>query len=294
MAARPDKTMARVLRDHRKWLADAADIVPREMGYLERNLSDRSLQSLVSVADSLRTLGTYYGTLGITGIIDGNMEEWDNVHRAASYHFWAVKIFAMAHYKTAFLGAGSAAELTNSTSICACLVCYGIINDLSEQRMFAVDVLNQFALESRTTANSFWAERVFEPFVLWLNSQLEPGNLPEGVAPDALGPYGRILKNWADGKAIGEAIREVCDYHCRNMEDHGRDWDPEFKDSPFDLYPVEVLAIYKVRRDVGVNTEVTNHPLMSTPLASTEPRKRSANYDGIIDRVRDSYRRLFA
>src|SRR5205807_776375 len=84
-----------------------------------------------------------------------------------------------------------------------------------------------------------------------------------------LGSYSSILRNW-DGEKFSDSLAEVCDYHCRNMEDIGGDWNAEFKYSPFDVMPIEILAIVKVRASFGLGQPEINHPLLSTPLGKLE------------------------
>ena len=49
--------------------------------------------------------------------------------------------------------------------------------------------------------------------------------------------------------SLDEAISGVCDYHCEHTVDGSRG--DEFASGPFDLYPVEILAIYNIRERLG-------------------------------------------
>lgn len=138
----------------------------------------------------------------------------------------------------------------------------------------------------------YWRERIFEPFALRLH-QLRMGmELPGDVVSRDIRAYGSVLENWENPDRLAEALIRICDYHCDNMEDSGGEWDPEFRYPPFDLMPAEVLAVYAIREQLGVETPKVEHPLLSLPLSSVV-RVGTAASDGLLERVDAAYAECF-
>lgn len=40
---------------------------------------------------------------------------------------------------------------------------------------------------------------------------------------------------------------------------------------PFNILPVEIMAVYRVRRELGLETPIVDHPLIQSPLFSPPP-----------------------
>jgi hypothetical protein len=124
-----------------------------------------------------------------------------------------------------------------------------------------------------------------------LVQKLDGRTLPPDVQSHELGPYADILSTWDDPIALAGPLAKICDYHCQNMIDKGTD--EEFDIAPFDLYPVEILAIYKIRERLGLETPKIEHPLLATPIASLAPRQITQIDDPILRRVENLYHKVF-
>lgn len=117
----------------------------------------------------------------------------------------------------------------------------------------------------------YWDQRKFEPFALRL-AQIDASNgaiMP--MASDSWGVYFDVLANWNSTEPLARSLEAACDYHCKNMEDNRNDWEPEFDDSPFDLIPWEILAVYQVRNRLALVTPEIKHPLLAH-VSSFVPR----------------------
>jgi hypothetical protein len=128
--------------------------------------------------------------------------------------------------------------------------------------------------------------------MLRLSNKIYGDALPNGVHEHDLGAYAGILSNWDIPEALAEPLVTACDYHCENLRERNDNL-AEFDEPPFDLYPVEILAIYKVREGLGLETPKIDHPLMSTPLASLASRDVTPIDDPIIRRVERLYNNFF-
>ena len=97
---------------------------------------------------------------------------------------------------------------------------------------------------------AFWQSRVYEPFMMRLFQKLDAGKMPADLQGRDLGPYADLFRHWHDAAALSGALSKICDYHCENMID--KRGDEEFDLPPFDLYPVEILAVTRcAKRPLG-------------------------------------------
>lgn len=61
----------------------------------------------------------------------------------------------------------------------------------------------------------------------------------------------------------------ACDYHLAQSVDAQEH--RQFVWAPYDLFPVDILAIARVREKQGLPMPEVDHPLMQTPLAKPPP-----------------------
>jgi hypothetical protein len=95
-------------------------------------------------------------------------------------------------------------------------------------------------------------------------------NLRAGERPTVtprLGPYHQLLMHWnGDGRLFGQQLAGLLDVHLQGVGSGGA-----FDDAPCRLYPVEVLAVRRVRDELGLGTPKVDHPLMFTNLGTMAP-----------------------
>src|SRR6185437_2033292 len=174
----------------------------------------------------------------------------------------------------------------------ACLSCYFMATDRTSELQFLIDLILKAIERPELIDREFWDERHFEPFVLELFRKQTGVTLP-AIDQSKLGPYAAVLENWDDAVQLEPALFNICDYHCQNMEDDGGDWDPEFDLSPFDLIPVEVLAILNVRKKMGHTNPQISHPLMQTPLASMPLMDEQLPSDRVLEMTERAVNSVF-
>ncbi len=81
-----------------------------------------------------------------------------------------------------------------------------------------------------------------------------------------------------------KAIEAACHYHCaRSFEDPNGY--PEFAWEPYNVFPVDILAIRRVRDDLGLGTPDVHHPLLDS-LLNKVPVKPPEIQDDILKIVR--------
>lgn len=137
-----------------------------------------------------------------------------------------------------------------------------------------------------------WKDRPFAGFVLRLWSIMSSGGLPaDGLVefPPA-GPYQEIFDCWEDPSGLGEAIGTACDYHIRRSREEGdsRFDVTEFSFRPYDVLPIEALALRRVRSWLGLETPFPSIELLESPLVKNLPEVIPASDDLLI---RKAYQR---
>ena len=100
----------------------------------------------------------------------------------------------------------------------------------------------------------------------------------DAVPESGFGVYGQIVSCWEKPETLRGPLELACDYHMMRIgEDH------EFYGVPFDLLAAEVLAVYRVRHQLGLNTPRVDHQLLDAPWADL-PSRIPLESDSFLDR----------
>lgn len=95
---------------------------------------------------------------------------------------------------------------------------------------------------------------------------LRAGERPS-VSP-RLGPYHEVLTHWTgDQRLFALRLAETLDVHLEQVGGQGS----TFADPPCQIYPLEVLAVLRVREWLGLPNPKVDHPLMFTNLVMMQP-----------------------
>jgi hypothetical protein len=281
------KAIKGVIAGHQDWVAkNAAEHLARATSISHRYLLEDESTALKVLPSSLKQFALIYGTRGLVQFLKYGEADWPDIDRSIAYQYWAVRLSASRFFKQAFLVASPGAlSLEHDLSITACLLAYSLLHNLDQWENYLNDTLLAMVTSKGALTEGCWEKRTFEPFVLLLRQKLRGGTLPFQITEQNLGPYANVLAHWDDGLLTARDVLTICDYHCRNMQDRGRTTGEEFEEPPFVLYPVEILAIYKVREQLGLATPPVDHPLLATPLGSLAHRQVTVDSDDLICRV---------
>jgi hypothetical protein len=136
-----------------------------------------------------------------------------------------------------------------------------------------------------------WHDRSFEMFAAKLYAMLR--DVPLDVTREnevGLGIYQRILDHWHDPDALSLLLVEVCEYHWRETSDLDKlGHVGAFASAPYGMFPVEILALSRVRQHLGLTMPKVDHVLMKSPLSSPPenvPAVQDEILESIIDRAR--------
>jgi hypothetical protein len=139
-----------------------------------------------------------------------------------------------------------------------------------------------FPLGSWTTRRSFLRNYICE---------LLARSMERDDYRDDLGAYVGIFASWDEPQGLAQAIMGMCDYHVERIETGDPDERGEFRSNPHDIFPSEILALYRVREKLGLETPWVQHPLLETPFAQV-PEKITYEPDPLVVQAMDLVTKL--
>jgi hypothetical protein len=102
-------------------------------------------------------------------------------------------------------------------------------------------------------------------YLMWTNQDIP---LAECGLADA-GPYESAFTNWNEPKGIDESVLEFCRIHVSkimNRDEPDDDFIFGLVDGFIAVFPIEILFLQRIRRDLGISNPNPEHPLLRTPL----------------------------
>ncbi len=283
----PKRAIDRMVKFHRQWVAETGEEVRSyAIDRINAGLTEGSIRSLRNISSNLKSLGMYWGTHGDLSLVDGNPAGWQQVHRSGLLYLWVLRIELLLFRKL-----GDSPSLTQFPPLASCALCYAMTMELDDWRRELANLLFEMSSEPRMVRREYWQERQFEPFVLHLHGIMENKGQHAYSSGGDLGVYADVFADWNDDARLAQALVQICDYHCKNMDDTG-DWDPEFDHPPFDLIPWELLAIGRIRQLAGLVMPAISHPLAKPMMMQFE--KIAQIQDETLTRVETFYRQVVA
>lgn len=268
---------------HREWLEkNGSRILERDRGYLEEDIESGTPIAFQQIPDSLDGLATYFGIRGTLEVLDGQKEKgWQNISNAIDFRGWELKLRAESFFRDSGV---RSVNLTNYVSQAACLVCVS-----KKWCSLAEEILRRVDDNVDAVDQLFWKSRRFEPFVLYCCKIRDR----ESVNGRLVGPYDGVISSWDNDTSLAAALESVCDYHCKNMEDIGGDFDPEFKHSPFDLLACEVILVNRVRENLGLPIPKVTHRLVSILDGNVRSMAHDTEHE-LLQRLAVAFDRCYA
>ena len=292
MSAKSAKLIRRAIKENKEWLIRWLLASESRFEKLRKDLAEGNLPGMRCATISLGILCCHYAREGTNRVMDGDVAGWEEIHKAIAYEFWNLKIMFeafRAEFPESFDWRG---DLRGDFTITALLFCYYATSGDAAGQRYTIDLLKVLARVAEVGDEYFWESRTFELFVLRLGQKQEKLLLRDAIQRRDLGPYAKVLEHWDAPDRLGDAIYDLCEYHCDNMYSRGNDWTSVFVHNPFDLLPCEIQAIYAIRRKLGLETPRVEHPLLATPLADfqLEPQFRG---DDLLARVGEAFTAVF-
>ncbi len=115
-----------------------------------------------------------------------------------------------------------------------------------------------------------WTLTPLEPmllqlYALWQKIDIDWANYPTAN----LGVYRQLFDAWNAPERLPAALEMCCDYHLMRTGESGYQ---EFNWEPYNIFPVEILAVHRLRELQGLPTPTIAHPLMDSPLGFFQRR----------------------
>ncbi|TQV69922.1 hypothetical protein FKG94_22480 [Exilibacterium tricleocarpae] len=267
--------------------AESGISIAEELDYIEADLAQGLVSTLGNVSDSLGLIATIKAVAGIGTLLRGDKSGWADIGSSMSYRLWNIKLARQALKNAiAFNPNRNLPELRVEFSPAAGLLLHAVSQgeDAAAGEMVKVleDIFFDPAYLNRETVDN----SIYERFALNVYYFLKGGDTRKTLAFNTGNVYKNLLDSLLAPDFDSQLVVDLCDYHCDNIEDRG-DRRPEFCSRPFDLLPVEVLAIYRIRRNAGLETPAVDHPLLN-PLFTHMPDLQFEN-DELIDRIEAAY-----
>lgn len=202
-------------------------------------------------------LGSWRGLKGVVTLADNLEEGWSIVNESCQWHLLSQQIYDAFRARPVRPRA--------SRTITALLLAHGLaVHDDS-----MVNWSGELLLGSVSNPDWFWHPWNLN-YLPWFMTRLYAKLIGSTALENTprlckASIYDKVLDSWADEKAFAAAVHSACDFHIV------READPNFPDfycDPFSFYPVEILALARVRKALGEPMPAIAHPLMETPLAS--------------------------
>jgi hypothetical protein len=98
--------------------------------------------------------------------------------------------------------------------------------------------------------------------------------------------FDELLKVWRseDEAEVAKAVKAAADLHTMRSADLDEDQSYEFADEEYRVWPVEILAVYRLRESLGLKNPEVKHPLLDSPLGKLPP-PGEAPMDPLLEQV---------
>src|SRR5262249_30847488 len=250
----------------RAWLSRNRGREGRSRSELAKALSSTDAKALNAALYRADDLAFELSMEGAIKILDGSGDGWKSLGSAVEYFYHATKL---AHKRSKVGGylyqsIESPYRFALTTLLAVALGFSERARWLGKELLLHYDAgaVNGYA-EGDPAAHEYWQT---------LLKALLAGRWPEpDNAGRTLGLY-RPLFVESETPQLEKSLLDACEYHLWKTGIEGDDDDPLGFDkvyswAPFDLMPVELLAYFKLRRDMQLPAVSVTHPLLATPLA---------------------------
>ncbi len=253
-------------------------------------LKKGKLQSVYGLINSsLAMLSWECMTKGAIAVLNNDMQGWKELRRGFLYDAWA------ARYRHAFIVHDNCYDEPHNPASAAIFegkealtLSHAIATgDDKFARGFGKHLLANFEKTGGGDKVYFYTMPFF-PFVLklfsiWVGKEIA---FCADVA-QPLGRYQQIFDSWADASSLTAALLDLCDLHCEEAVDKGGY--PAFAYHPYNLFPVEIMSIYRIRQSLSLETPQVAHPLLQSKLFYP-PIPSPHVEDPVLDRVIGRFR----
>jgi len=274
------EAVAALEKKARAWLSRNRGRTERSRSELAKALSSTDAKALNAALYRADDLAFELSMEGAIKILDGSGDGWKSLGLAVEYFYHAKKL---AHKRSKaggylYQSIESPYRLALTTLLAVALGFSERARWLGKELLLHYDAgaVNGYA-EGDPAAHEYW-QTLLKAFLA--------GRWPEpDDAGKTLGLY-RPLFVESEMPQLEKSLLDACEHHLWKTGIEGDNIDPLGFDkvyswAPFDLMPVELLAYFKLRRDMQLPAVSVVHPLLATPLARV-PRQVDLDGDELL------------
>lgn len=280
---------AETLAHTTRWLADSAnrkwmyDIPKKELASIVSKAIHDKIQLGTGPYLNMQCLSGWYGMLAVNRLLKGDTNGWGDLQLSFLYRAWPTR-FVLAR-QTAGL---SKAKLQVHEHL------LGFAHALAIRDDSFADIQGPTLLESLRGGNERyqgWKNRAFEIFIVKLYAILRKLPFEVNESFDChLGVYQQVFDKWHSPTSLANVLYDACEHHWQETNDADLlGHIGAFSWSPYGSFPVDLLAIRRVREDLGLETPEIDHPLTNTLIAHL-PQIMPNIHDDILSQIVDKAR----
>lgn len=267
---------------------------PGQFDYFERQQVGAILEEIkrpgvmdfkreVTLLLSMGIHSTWRGMVGSVKIAEGDRSGWGDIRLAFLYRAWDIRTK---------IASGDRVKKTRNISLNEGIAAlHGlaiVLGDHAFANWSGERVLRSFKTKEHAFTNDSdappFAPFLFQLYSLWQGDTFDLSRY-RGCG---LGPYADIVKNWhsSDADAFRRALQTACDARADNSPLG------ETCIVPTAQVPVEILAVFIVRKALGLATPSFSHPLLETAFAQVPAVVDTPNdpiLTGAINKIREAH-----
>jgi hypothetical protein len=244
---------------------------------LELRLTQHEPDTLDHVASCVWGISLWEYNLGAFQVLEGDPSGWGHLRLGVEYEVWRLRILFHLHRTDE--------DRDRPFSVHRDVVCCAASAVALRENALA-DWCGALLLREFTHPDFLikWGKSPLFPFMAWLYAQWRGRTFQTSQAAFRdLGVYQNVVTGWEDDAVLRNALLEACDYHCARTDS---ETNPEFWQSPYPVFPGEIIATQRVREEQTGRKVVVDHPLMNSPLGSV-PDSVPKFEDPLLERFKE-------
>lgn len=288
MSVNPNWNAGELEQIIRTWLADESNhenLVVQPTAEIESYLSRHGESDGGDAASELLWIFLWRLRQALIDLLDEKPDAPADMNRAHLYDFWRFRIRSAIFLQAAGRKRRAAFRFSEAGLLMAHALALGRFDEAATVgRILAAGIAEGMVSgEGVSVLGSFMVQL----YSRWRRQPL-PQYRSEAADP---GDYRRLLDTWSlqDEVAFAAAVEAACDFHTQLSGDLDNEQYYEYTNEAWRLYPVEILAVLRLRQALGLNVPEISHPLLDSPLGVLyDPQ--SPPPDPLLQRVIEKYR----
>jgi hypothetical protein len=272
MAKRKQKSIEYIIAEDREWLT--REIIQD----IHRDSPLREIQQYFQDGVWNVGLGRYSHWLGVNGlvqILDGQPSGSQLLANSLGFKAWDQRLLIQR------LMTGEAQSIMLDDAIFAFF--HAFSSQVDEIANWLGAQFESFAKQPKRKIRGWLHLPVFR-LAMHLYSLWKTGKRSELIGHDPNNPYENLIDAWFHGEDYSNCLISICDYHVKMAWDTHPNEPLDFFRPVYGLYPVEILAIMRLRSMMNLQNPTFDHELMR-PSYATLPSIRQSPNDPLLEKI---------